>query len=57
MRTYWLKIHPPQRYCHEGAIPPQPQDGITKLQCGLVFAFIRLVEINVCDKGHVKGVK
>jgi hypothetical protein len=57
MRTYGFEIHPPQRYCHEGAIPPQSQDSVTKLQCSLVLMFSLLVEINICNKGYVNGVK
>ena len=57
MRAHGLEVHAPKWYSHKGAIPPKPQDGVAKFQRGLIFLFVILVKIDVCDKEFVDGVR
>lgn len=50
-------VHTEERDSDKSTIPPQPQNGVAKFECGVVFISIPLVEVYICAKLNLRPVR
>lgn len=50
-------VHTEERDSDKSTIPPQPQNGVAKFECGVVFIGIPLVEVYICAKLNLRPVR
>lgn len=50
-------VHTEERDSDKSTVPPQPQNGVAKFECGVVFIGIPLVEVYICAKLNLRPVR